>query len=117
MYGKFELEPKADKMEAPVEFSYHFYEPDIGAKPNKSGKSSSSGDKSGKSSSNGDKSGKSSSSSWGKSGKSSSNGDKSGKSVRVRDSKELKYEPVRRLRATLARMDLDRGAKLSNHQR
>ncbi|KAL7521443.1 hypothetical protein ACHAWX_007437 [Stephanocyclus meneghinianus] len=115
MYSEFELEPKADKMDAPVELSYQFYAPDIGAKPNKSGKSSkSSGDKSGKSSnSSWGKSGKSSRSSWGKSG----NWGKSGKSVRVRDSSELKYEPVRRLRATLARMDLDRGAKFSNHQR
>ncbi|KAL7487007.1 hypothetical protein ACHAW6_012616 [Cyclotella cf. meneghiniana] len=130
MYSEFELEPKADKMDAPVELSYQFYAPDIGAKPNKSGKSSSSGDKSGKSSnSSWGKSGKSSRSSWGKSGKSSnssggksgkssnSSWGKSGKSVRVRDSTQLKYEPVRGLRATLARMDLDRGAKFSNHQR
>jgi hypothetical protein len=110
VYGKFEPKPKAEKMEHPEDFSYQFHQPDVGAKPTKSGKSSNSGGKSGKSSS-------SSSSGDSKSGKSSSHGSKSGKSIRVRDYKEFRDEPVRGLRATLAQMNLDRGAKPFNHQR
>ena len=107
MYSEFEPEPKADKVEPSAGFAYQFHPSGAVARPTKSGKSSSSGGKGGKSGSSSD----------GKSSKSNSHGSKSSKSVRVHDYKEVKDEPVRGLRATLARRDLDRGAKPSNHIR